>query len=534
MAALLAIAVAGLYGRFLWNPIVFDDIYFFLVENQGVQPIDRMSFSLMELRSLPYSTLAWTKSLLGLDLVYFRLGNLFLHLATTFVLYQLLKTVFTATYTAKHNAALSPSQAAILGAALFSLHPVATYAVGYLVQRTILMATLFSLLTMWVYASACIKNNRAIQWWCIPLYYLAVFSKEHAVMLFAVLVALSVLLAADWRTRLRAQWGPLAVMLGISIFVVIARKDLLGAAYEIEAKRMLGDDLGPWAYPLSIITQCGLFFRYVLLWLVPNVNWMSIDMHVPFVRTIVTPHLMGVVMFLAWGAAGVYLLLKRGNKGLVGLAMFFPWVLFFTEFASVRIQESFVLYRSYFWAVGAMFALPALLGWLDRKLLALVSVAVLATLLALSMERLVTLSQPILVWADALKLVEGQTDVQGTDRIYYNLGVSYLKADMYKDAEDNLKKAIAINPDVSYAHAALGGLYNLRQQWPDAIQEYTRALDVDQKLGAQANWRNFIGRARAHTGAGDPKEAAQDHESGCRLNAKVCDAPAETAHVAAF
>ena len=520
---LLSLVVAALYGQFVWNPIVFDDMYFFIDEGRGVQPLNRMAFSWLEPRSLPYSTLAWTKELFGLELIYFRLGNLGLHLLTSLVLYQLLKTVFTACYRPKSSLALDASQAALLGAALFSLHPVATYAVGYLVQRTILMATLFSLLTMLIYARAQLIGSRKLLWLCIPFYYFAVFSKEHAVMLFVVLLAMSILLSADWRTRLKAQWMPLTLMLCISVGVVVAKKQLLGATYEMDAGRLLGEDMGPLPYPLSVITQCGLFFKYVALWLVPNINWMSIDMREPFVRTLLSPHLLGVVAFVAWGALALYLLWQRGHRGLVGMALFFPWVLFFSELASVRIQEPFVLYRSYLWAGGALLALPVALNGLDKKLLVLVSTAVLVTFFASGMERLVTLSQPILLWADALKLVDETAAAPGTERIYYNLGVSYMKGDRYKDAEFNLKKAIGINPESAAAHAALGGVYNVRQQWSEALTEYTRAHDIDQKLGNPPNWRYFAGRARAHEGAGELKEAIADYVLACGLEIKVCD-----------
>jgi hypothetical protein len=46
------------------------------------------------------------------------------------------------------------------------------------------------------------------------------------------------------------------------------------------------DALSPGAsqhiWALSIVSQMGLFFRYGLLWLIPNVGWMSIDLRPAF------------------------------------------------------------------------------------------------------------------------------------------------------------------------------------------------------------------------------------------------------------
>lgn len=520
---ILAILVTALYWKFLSNPIFFDDVNFFQDEGGGQLPIDHAYFSFYQLRSLPYATLRWTKEIFGLDLLYFRAGNLFIHCLNLGVLCFLLKTIFLVTYTPKNKNAFSAEEAALLATALFSLHPVATYAVGYLVQRTILMAMLFSLVTLLIYSHAYLKKNRAGLWLSVPFYYLALFSKEHVIMLFAIILALSVLLDADWRKRLSGEWGALAVMFVISIFVLVSRKELIGTVYEVEGKRLLGTDLGGLVYPLSFITQCGLFFKYVMLWMLPNINWMSIDMRESFVASIWSLHLVGVLLFIAWGVTAIILLLKRGNKGLVGFSMFFPWILFFTELVTVRIQEPFVLYRSYIWAVGGFFSIPVLLSNLEKRTVAVVSIVILSVFSILSMERLVTMSQPILLWEDATKLVEGRSNINGVDRMYYNLGLYYLKSDMFIEAEGNLKKAIAANPDFSGAHAALGKAYNLTHQWHDAVSEFTLAEGIDRKAGQLPTWKYFDGRARAHEGAGELKDAAADYAEACRLNINICD-----------
>jgi len=86
-AALLLLTAALLYGQFLWNPIVFDDLQFFMVDATGHQPVDDYRYSIFELRSLPYATLAWGKALFGLDLIHFRIENLLLHAAVAIALF---------------------------------------------------------------------------------------------------------------------------------------------------------------------------------------------------------------------------------------------------------------------------------------------------------------------------------------------------------------------------------------------------------------------------------------------------------------
>src|SRR3989338_396746 len=87
LCAVLVMIVAALYGQFLWNPILFDDSSFFQLESDGSSHVLIFSsFSLLELRSLPYATLAWTAQLFGLELIGFRIGNLALHAATVVAL----------------------------------------------------------------------------------------------------------------------------------------------------------------------------------------------------------------------------------------------------------------------------------------------------------------------------------------------------------------------------------------------------------------------------------------------------------------
>jgi len=519
----LLICVAGLYGQFLWNPIIFDDLSFFIADAQGTQPVDSFTYSPLSIRSLPYATLAWTKALFGLELVYFRLGNLLLHAATVLALYAFLKYLFSVVYTGRTSELLSAKQAALLAAFLFALHPMATYAVGYLVQRTIIMATLFGLLSMLAYAKGSVENKPWWLWCSVPLYYLSVYSKEHAIMVVATLGALTVLLHIDWLAKFKARWILFVVMVGISALVVVSRKELAGSAYEPDAIGLLGKDLGALAYPLSVITQCGLFFKYLLLWVLPNTAWTSIDMRETFVRSLVSPYVVAVFAYLTWGAISMWLLTKRGNKGLAGFAMFFPWVLFFSELYSVRIQEPFVLYRSYLWASAGFAVLPVILSGVNRRILILIFTGVGLTFLMLSMERMATFSNPILVWEDAKKLVVGKPNALGTERIYYNLGRHQLLNDMLNSSEQNLLQAIAIDPDFAQAHGALGAVYIKKELWGKSIAEYTMASTINKNLGEVQSSVYLVGRARAYEGFGDSQKAIADYLDACRMDQRVCE-----------
>jgi hypothetical protein len=521
LCLLLVALITVLYGQFLWNPIVFDDMYFFLQDDQGNQPVSRYHFELLQLRSLPYATLAWTKAWFGLDLINFRVGNLLLHAAVVLSLFGFLARLFSVVLDDSRPETTSPQWIAFFAALLFAMHPVSTYAVGYLVQRTIVMATLFSLLALVVYVKGSTQQKPMWLWLSVPLYYLAVFSKEHAIMLPAVLVALTVLLHDDWQVKLKQRWGIWLALLVIAIIVVLSRKGLLGSVYEINAPEMLLET--KLAYPLSVLTQAWLFFKYMFLWVVPNPAWMSIDMREPFAPAIFSRYLVAAVFFLAWGIGAIWLLLKRGLPGLAGFALLFPWLMFMTEFSSVRIQEVFVLYRSYLWVPGIFCLLPVMFYRLKGRSTVLLLAVIVLTMFPLSMDRLMTLSHPVLLWDDAEKLVKERLSLPGVDRIYYNRGTQLIHINKADAAIVDLKQAIALSPDFVEAHGNLGAAYIKNSDWQNAVTAFSQAIEIARRKGKTISPRYFHGRAQALEALGELEKSQADYRESCRLGKRACD-----------
>jgi hypothetical protein len=501
------------------------------VDNAGEQPVSSYHFEWLQLRSLPYASLAWTKAWFGLDLINFRIGNLILHAAVCCALYGFLKSLFSAMFPVAGSGAkedvdsghLSSGSLALIAALLFAVHPVASYAAGYLVQRTTLFATLFAMLAMWAWVRASVQQKSYGYWLSVPLYYLAVFSKEHAIMLIAVLPLLSIILQSDWRQRLAKQLGVFAALAAIAAFAVLAHKGILGSVYEINGGEMLALTDARLSYPLSVLTQMGLFFKYVLLWLLPNPAWMSIDMREPFAAGFSLVSIAWALAFLAWGASGFWFLLRRDNKSLLGFAMLFPWLMFMTELSTVRIQESFVLYRSYLWAVGALVALPLMIQRVPARAAVAMTLLGVVVLFPVSMERLATMSHPVLLWEDAKQVLAGRNELPGASRIYYNLGTEYIKMDRPDKAIPELKLSAELTPQFAEAYGNLGAAYFKLAQWNDAVASFSQAMAVNLQKGKPAGVRNLLGRAQAYENAGDLQKSQADYQESCRVAQRGCD-----------
>ena len=520
---LVGTLIAALYGQFLQNPILFDDLYFFMLGKDGHSAIEQFAApSLLDLRALPYATLAWTANAFGFGLMPFRIENLLLHWSVAVVLALFVLRLYRAVLPAQQDEHTGMMTAVLVVVSLFAVHPLGVYAAGYLVQRTIVMATLFSLLSLWAYLQG-LKGKKSWFWASVALYFMATHSKEHVVMLPAVVVAMTVLVHDDWRGFIRRNSPVFMGYLAVALLTVAQIRGVLGHAYEINSGEMLDGVLPEHAFYYSVLTQSWLFFKYGLLWLLPNPAWHSVDMREPLAQGVFSLYGLALLAYLLYGWVAFRLLFRRGRAGLIGFALLFPWLMFATEFSTVRVQEIFVLYRSYIWAVGGVIVLPLLLMQLNARLTLLVAVLAGAVMFMMSMERLATFSHPILLWDDAEKLVKDRQSLPGVGRIYYNRGTEWLKIDSLSSAQSDLEIATRLSPKLSAGFGNLGQVYSRTGQNDLAIQAFSRAITLDQEQKASPDFKLYFSRALVYEAQQKWPEASADYQVSCLLAKKGCD-----------
>ena len=518
--AFLLLAILALYAGSLYAPLAFDDRNFF--ENSETLAKYGHTYFSFDLRWLSYATFKWTASWFGLDVFWLRLGNVMLHAANTITLFFLLRRLFqVALFSNDASNGMPPSLVwfAFFGALIFALHPVSVYGVAYIVERSILMATLFVLLMLIAYLEGILRGGWHWMLAAVLFYFAAVYSKEHSIAAPGVALALTFLIRKPSLALFR-QIAPYFILTAlIAVTVLMSAKGVLGHAYEpnavgildLSAKKQGLTEL-PDIHLLSILTQSGLFFKYLWLWLLPNPAWMSVDMREPFATSFLSwPHTLGLIAFLAYFCAAVWLLFKQGKMGLLGFALLFPWILFLTEFSVVRIQEPFVLYRSYLWMPGLFAALPVVFGWLaPRKIFILLSIVSLL-LIPLTLNRLNTFSTTLSLWDDAEKLVRNKPNVFGAERIYYNRGTELGQLKRYEEAIADFSRAIAIYPlDIEYGNRATA--YYFLGKYQQALRDFDRAIALNPD-----NATSYYGRAMTYRTLGDFIAAQDDVRKSCAL-----------------
>ncbi len=520
LAFLLVIATALLYGHSLWNPLVFDDLHVFVDAN-----LKRLGSSLfhLDLRWFSYASFGWTYNLFGLDWFWYRLGNLALHALTGILLFVFFSRLLDATQ--PQDAVARPHWPAFFAALVFVLHPAAVYGVTYLVQRSILMATLFGITALLCYMEG-LSRDRA-RWFVLSalFYFLAVFSKEHSIMIPGVAVALTLLLHKPSLALIRRVWLPFSLYLVIGALIILQTKGLLGAAYEPRAANILArmseqqDIHIANAYSLSVLTQGYLFFKYLLLWIVPYTGWMSVDISQPFAtRFLSWPELPGFILFLAYPLLAVKLLLKGGRQGLLGFGLMFPWILYLTELASVRIQEPFVLYRSYLWMSGLPIVLFGFMGATPKKHVPVLLAACCLVLAGLAWNRLDTFSDNIKTWSDAIDKYWGDNLLRA-ERAYNNRGTAYYELGQIQRAQEDFMKAATLNPGYEAPHFNLGAINLELKNFQTALQNYNTGIELKPD-----DVKARINRSTIFLQMGRYADALNDCEYALRLDAQNTDA----------
>ncbi len=490
-AALLT-GVLLIYVPGLQNELVFDDGRF----DAGEALLDGYG-SLLSLkqRLLSYGSFVWVNALFGEGWWKQRVVNLIVHFGVAVSLlglYRLLaaQVKWPEELVAETRFAASRDAAVFVGVAVFAFNPVAVYAVAYLIQRSILMATLFVVLSCLFFARGIVGKGRLNYLGAALCYLAAVLSKEHALMAPVLGVPLYVFLRRPTAKQLGliAAVGALAAA-GVAAVLSSIYGSIVGVAFDelsrtfVAQLKAIDPAIEARTYPLSIVNQATLFFQYGFLWLVPNVQWMSIDLRPPFPLAFGTfPHVLGAIGFAALILGAAYLLFRReGPLRFLGLCLSVPLILFATEFSTVWIQDPFVLYRSYLWAIAIPGIVMLLFVGTRPAVVYLIGLAVSVVLVGLSVERVTTFRSSLTVWADAVDKidVDAPANAVGRWRPFLNRGTYYLENDLPQLAYVDFARAESLGESFGSSRFNMGVSLQIEKKIPEAVA----AFDAAEKQG---------------------------------------------------
>jgi protein O-mannosyl-transferase len=449
--AFIAAAAGVLYLPYVGNELVFDDSNIFhttVLRTAAVEPWQ------LGIRGLPYFTLGWVQTQIG-TLEAHRLISLALHIVVAYQLFRLLEALLSPQDpSGQHQPIAGRARAIALVIALaFACHPVAVYGAAYLVQRTIVLATLFFVLCLRDLLQALRRNDRALAARAALWASLAILCKEHAVVVPMAALALVVVAGRPWRPTLATSGMFLGLSVPAMALALHGGLYAIGQGYEpglinIETELyglpQLSGRYEKWL--LSASSQAQLYFHYWLQWLWPDPSRMSVDLRIDFRQPWTHAGAwLRIAGFAALPLAAVLLSLRAPKARVIAVSLVLTAFLFIVELGTVRFQEPYVLYRSYLWSVGYGIFVAGLLyrlpGYLGVGLLALA----IPLLAYQATGRLETFRTKFALWEDAAAKLP-KLEVAGASRILFNRGRERFGAGDVDRGMQDIDQAIRLSP----------------------------------------------------------------------------------------
>lgn len=511
---LVLVALLVIYLPGLGNALVFDDGYL----ADGELFADYASVLPLRERMLSYGSFVWLQAIFGEGWWKQRLLNLVLHCGVVVSLWGLYREVLRHVAVAPaepHQAPATPlHQSPALGLAIgfFALNPVAVYAVAYLIQRSILMATLFVVTGLWLFACGLAQRRPLLHLLALACYALAVLSKEHALLAPLAAAPLYILVARPSMRRLVvvALIG-IAVVAAAAALLSLRYGHILGKAFDEYSHIYLAQlaRLDPGAeknaFALSVLNQAYLFFHYGLRWFLPAAEWMSINLRPPFPVSLASfPQVLGIFAYVGVLVGGFFLLLRyRDWRALAGVSLLMPALLFATEFATVWVQDPFVLYRSYLWAIGVPGLLFVLLHGPSERALAIIGLVLAAGLAWQALDRVWSLATVESAWSDAIRKLPNDPRSVGRWFPYLNRGSFYAEQNQFKLAVRDFEASAALG-DHGMGSFNKGSILGAEGRHAQALEAFDEAERQGYKL-----YNLPFQRAMSLAALGKPAEAYQ-------------------------
>ncbi len=415
----------------------------------------------------------------GLNVWGYHAFNLAFHLLAALTLFGVLRRTLAA-----RPGCADPTAAAWLSGAvalIWELHPLATDAVDYVVQRTELLASLFLLLVLYCVARGA-SSRHPWRWYGAGIAACGLGMGSKEIMVGAPVIAVlydGVFLSPSWRDVWRRRRYFHA---GLATTWVILLAELASGGAHSETIGFGFRGAGPLEY---LKTQCGVLLYYLRLSVWPSP--LSIDYaDWPVTRTplLATP---AFAVMVVLGALTIWALFRKPWLG-------FPAALFFIILAPtssfVPIVTEFAAERRMYLALAAVVSI-AVMGvytllrriWNKPPSSALAPALGLAAVFALmTYQRNEDFRSDMSIWSDVLE------KRPNNPRALNNVGLDLGNEGRVDEAMALFTKALTLDPGFTDALSNMGAMFEKKGRLEDAVSYYRKAVSLQpEHMNAQHN-----------------------------------------------
>lgn len=480
---LLLVLVFVCYSNTLDAPWHFDDTPN-IVENENIKIQDlswgeikkTLHFSLYEdagAHTRPISSFTFALNYLysGNDTTSYHVVNICIHLIVSWLVYLVflltIKLYKTRVWNTSPDAVSAfGDEIALLGAVLWSIHPIHTQAVTYIVQRHALLSAMFYILAMYCYIKARLDKKNIASFALILLavlfYLLGLASKQNAVLLPLALIGYEVaFFRYPFLGALRKSRVWQVVYLAGFIISSLGAWFWGKAVFGYLVTGYISRTFTMWE---RLITEPIVLWKYIFLLLAPLSNFLALESDIVASRSLLDPPvtIVAVIAIFSLVALGLYLL-KR--QPLFGYAIIFFFINHVVESTFIGLELYFE-HRNYLPSIFIYLALSFLFihimysYMVNNKIFLHVSFVVLIVCYVIS-DGNATYSRND-VWRNEIVLMDDAiSSAPNNLRPYISASAAYMSLGKFDEAKKYLKKAEMIysnNPDAYPSHV-VGLLY---------------------------------------------------------------------------
>lgn len=505
---LLVVALAIAYSTSFRGALVFDDLPG-IAENPTIRDLRRWDLLVMAIgpqggtlsgRPIPNLSLALNYALSGLELWSYHAFNLAIHICAALALFGLVRrTLLRPVLGGRWAADALPLAVVIAG--LWSLHPLQTESVTYLVQRVESMVGLFYLLTLYCFVRA-IDAVHPRRWFIATFGACLVGMGCKEVMVSAPLMVWlydRTFVAASWREvwqcrgRFHLTLASTWLCLGALMLASGNRGGTAGFAVGVHA----------WNY---LLTQSHVILAYLQLALWPHP--LVFDHNVQLVSGLAEVFVPALVI-VALLAGSAWLLVRRPAAGFLAAAFF---AILAPTSSVVPVADAMFEHRMYL-PLAALIALLVVgvhrrLGRLALPAWSCIGLAFAGTTAARNLDY----HSPLGLWEDTVRKVPTNA------RAHNSIGAYLFAAEKFEMAHERFVTAVGLDPKFASAHYNLGRSLDRKGDAAGAIAAYEKAVQLNPNLiDAHVNLGHALGRL------GRWEDAAMHYEAALRLDATAGD-----------
>lgn len=498
---LICVVCIAIYSNTFYSPFVFDDTSY-IRDNLAIRSLASL-WPPSGTRYFGYLSFALNYRIGGDNVLGFHLVNLAIHILNAVLVFSVVALTFkTPRMEERGPAGQSTWPGAAVGltaALLFAAHPVQTQAVTYLSQRFASLATLFYLLTLFLFIRWRLSRERGegpgagLYLLSLGTAVMAQMTKEIAFTLpFVVLLYEFIFFGNTLALKRRiAHLAPFLLTTAIIPALLFLPSAATGVAEKSigESMRALQiHELGNLSRHDYLITQFRVIVTYLRLIVLPvNQNF---EYDYPIYSSILDPApLISLIFLLGLLALALYALYRSGRSAnpysrLGAFGVFWFFITLSIESSVIPIQHVIFEHRLYLPSAGIAMVAGALICHLFERLRRsgvrvglrlFATVVLIGTVVPLGVaayRRNALWKDPIALYKDSVK--------KSPERVpaHTFLGVAYLEKGETHKAIEEFRTSIRLKPDDWVARYSLGNAYVDLGEMDRAITEFKTVLEI--------------------------------------------------------